>query len=737
MASYVVPQVEIHQLFSEVPVALTQNQVPFIFGPNYLLHRYSAENEKVNTYVGEYDSTEQSGYRDGDALQEGSSSAVESSDSPSPETVGEKFFYSYPNVLDPKQVDESYTKLFADNCVVQLAELTSVSRVAAKPNELDLVVSDAQAGEISKGRKFRLYCVAAEDASDPEATYDRTDVTIVDIDPDHTVTDSSGDVTMRVMIDEELDSGVVVRKAVLCEIQQGVEIPREDLTDANKNNFNWKEVVKTLADGTRDYGIEIQTQFQVKVVDPEFVKMGVEYGAVLSADMYVTYRELVDGAADAIHTLNGASEVVAALGAVSPDNPLAQGVYNAALNAGGQIVRYMAVPTNDEEGYSKVLNAATLTKEVYFMVPMTREQKILDLVQSHVDSMSAPTTKRWRIAFVSAEVPDTDPIYTSAASTSGKDFQALVTATDTVNKTADVQYVEKVGDDWIPSKDTAFKKDLAKDDVLVMNFNNQEWGKKVPQEYRIVSILSNNKVRVSDPNGELSVTTAGEKSEIYHVFTNTQKAEEVKKISSNFSDRRMYNVFPSVFYGSGVQQTGEFAAACVAGLVSSCLPQQPITNLELVGIDDIPMTYQTFSSYDLNVMASGGTFIVMQDLPNDQVYVRHQISTDYEANNLNTAELSITKNLDSISFYFDDLLSPYIGKYNITPELLSVLRNVITEGLVNLEDTAWGLYGPQVIAEGTEILLLEQDAVLKDHVNCNLKLNLPYPFNHLVLKLFV
>ena len=97
-------------------------------------------------------------------------------------------------------------------------------------------------------------------------------------------------------------------------------------------------------------------------------------------------------------------------------------------------------------------------------------------------------------------------------------------------------------------------------------------------------------------------------------------------------------------------QTGEFAAACVAGLVSSCLPQQPVTNLELVGIDNIPLVYQTFSLDDLNTMASGGTFIVMQDMPNDQVYIRHQISTSYEANNLNMSELSITNSLDGISY---------------------------------------------------------------------------------------
>ena len=45
MASYVVPQVEIHQLFSEIPVSLTQNQISFVFGPNFKLHRFDVPAE--------------------------------------------------------------------------------------------------------------------------------------------------------------------------------------------------------------------------------------------------------------------------------------------------------------------------------------------------------------------------------------------------------------------------------------------------------------------------------------------------------------------------------------------------------------------------------------------------------------------------------------------------------------------------------------------------------------------
>lgn len=749
MASYVVPQVEIHQLFSEIPVALAQNQVPFVFGPNYLLHRYSDENERAGTYVGDYSSLIQPGFDEALIGREGENSG----DSGDPERV--PYFYPYPGVLDPDRVDKSYTKVFADKCVVALNQQRDVSRVYAegtppvlKPDLLDIKIDDPKlAFEITTGRMLRVYCMDGDyspEVDSSSAPIDPTDyayvadVTIVDVDPVH-----SNSTNIRVMIDEELDANLSVYKVVLCEVQDNVEITRHDYFAPNKeiSSDNWIEDVQTSYNGALQYGIKIRKQFCVAVRDQDFIAAGVKYGEVLSAEMYITFRELIDSASDTIHTLTYASEVMDALGAVSPDNPLAQAVYNAALNSGGQIVRYMAVPTNDLDGYSKVLNAATLTKEVYFLVPVTRDSAILDLVQSHVNDMSAPTSKRWRIAFVSADIPEIDPIYNAAATTDGHDFQAMVTfvdhsSADPSQRYAEVQYVVKRGDDWIADPDAKFKKDLHVNDVLCMKYHF-EWGQEVPEEYRITKILSNSKVRVGDPNCELAVTTAGERSEIYHPYTNAQKAEAIRDLSSSFADRRIYNVFPPQFVGGGVLQTGEFAAACVAGLVSSCLPQQPVTNLELVGIDDVPITYQTFSYYELNTMASGGTFIVMQDMPNDQVYIRHQISTDYEANNLNTAELSITKNLDSISFFFDNLLSPYIGKYNITPDLLAVIRNVIMGGLTSLERTEWGLYGPQVIAEGTEILLLEQDAVLKDHVNCNLKLNLPYPFNHLVLKLFV
>lgn len=743
MASYVVPQVEIHQLFSEIPIALQQNQVAFVFGPNYLLHRYSDVNEKAKIYAGEYDSQDNS--------------------------INSTKFYKYPDaVLAVENIEKSYTKVFADEAYVATALMGNISAVDADDDSssspsvvttdkivLKMTFSDRRASSYETVDKVELYNAIASDLdglylgiSDAAAVkgtvhdnYDR----VVTVLKSKFIGDESNPI-FELKIDEDIviDPASSLTASVLRKFAH-IEVTRNCEFDPDKAFINWEEV-----QSGRDFGIKLNNSgIKVKLNLPhvEYVehKYKVAYGdmysigTLASADLYIECRELSTAASDTIHSLTYASEVANALGAVTPDNPLAQAVYNAALNSGGQIVRYMAIPSDDEDGWNAVLNAASLTKEVYFLVPVTRDEGLLELVKSHVNAMSEAHTKRWRIAFISAEIPEIDPIYTAAASTAGNDFHCRVKDIDTESLTAVIEFCVRNGEDWIADPDTRFKKDLKLNDILYTN-KHEEWGEDVFAEYRITKISNNNTVIISVPSEEeleMLSETDPMVAEVYHPYTNAEKAEVIKNLSSSFADRRMYNVFPSEFVTDGVLQSGEFAAACVAGLVSSCLPQQPITNLELVGINDIPMVYQTFSFDQLNTMASGGTFIVMQDLPNDQVYVRHQISTDYEANNLNTAELSITKNLDSISYFFDDLLSPYIGKYNITPELIETLKCVIESGLTSLESNSYGLYGSQLIADGTEIQLLEQDALLKDHVNCNLKLNMPYPFNHLVLKLFV
>lgn len=672
MADYKLPLVEVHQMFSEIPVSLSQSQIPFIFGPNYKLHRYGEDDLSLS---GEYIAGNTTTYN-----------------------------LSYKDVLDPSKIDTSneHTSVVAETAVVQVKNLG-----AGTVNGSTLTITNNPQIAL-EGRKLSL-------------TLSNNTLVLVDV-----TAEVSSDDGVAVTINDTPTSGAV-SDIYLCEEVSDLEIPRKDLTDSTKQKVNWE--ITTTATGAPQI-----TMSNTVTVDTQSLE-GDDFGRLVSADIYIVYRELLTSKADSIHALTSASEVATELSTIHPDNPLAQAVYNAALNAGGQTVRYMAVPSDDLAGYEAVLEAAKLTKDVYFITPVTRRDDVIERVKAHVNEMSHATVKRWRVAFVSTEVPTVDPIYTAAANTDGSDFYVKVDcAKDATHATLTFM---SSNTSTTENPLVHLKKHVIKDDLFVTDFEHEEYGEKVPRKYIITAILSDTKFQVKadaflvGKNGNTII------AEIYHELTKKQRAEALRNTSSQLSDRRVYNVFPSEFTSNGILQSGEFAAACVAGLVSACLPQQPVTNLEIAGIDDVPLVYQTFTFDELNTIASGGTFILMQDLPFDQVYIRHQISTDYEANNLNTSELSVTKNLDSISYYFDNLLSPYIGRYNITPDLMTAIRSSILTGLTSLSSTNYGLYGPQIIAEGTEILLLEQDAVYKDHINCNLQLNIPYPFNRLILKLFV
>ena len=754
MANYERPGVSVDQNMTNTPTSLERDNPAFVFGPNYQLHRYEDSDEKSGTLA--------------DKAYAGAAINIE-----------------YPGVIDAEKVDKGYTKLFGDNVVVKLADLTPGNAVASLP-EKD--VSKAQR-DVNGGYTKLLFPgkvfvnrdvdgnVVTRDASLPQnlavgdllvVTYKETGSTAetalqtkvasveyhasafqVDESPFEVDSSAEGVAGTLVTIEDALPETVNLTsvKVVLAETYQGVEFTRKNL--AAGTGWQWEQ--KEIVSGSDKYdgiavnalNVEVSGYFAEDTFCP-----------VLFADLYVTYRELVTTYSDTLRSVLGSSEVANVLGTVHPDNPLAMGVYMAANNAAtddgdeAPPIYFMAVPSDDAEGYDAVLNRATLTDVPYALAPTTRDEAILEKVRSHVLAMSVKTVKQWRIAFVSAEVPETVAKLSSLNDPQGDDFLAIPVSDDGVEVESGRKYtmfrVVKSASDVNGSQDTAFRSKLVVGDKVRFNIHRKNaWGEEAPDEYVITKIVNNYTVQVK---GEIDVTGLSAASgdanyvpraiEVYHDLTSAEMAEEVAKVSKALASRRMYNIFPSVFSNDGVKMTGEFAACAVAGLVSATEPQQPITNVTVRGIDDVPLVYQTYNRAQLDTMAAGGTFIVAQDLPNDIVYVRHQISTAYPDGNLNTAELSITKDVDDISYKFADVFRPYYGKYNIVPGLLGILRNK-AEDLIDELGRDDSTYGPQLILDETQILDISQNPLMKDHVNIKIKLGVPYPCNNIEIELIV
>jgi hypothetical protein len=757
--NYKRPGVSVDQNITQTPTSLNREHPAFVFGPNYELHRYEDGDEKPTILV----------------------------DKP---YTGQPMAFKYPGAIDAERVDRGYTKLTGDNVVVKLVDLGAATLPEQNVSKAQRAVNGGYTKLLFKDKIYvdrdtnnngverddilpknlavgdLLVVSYKETGTDSTEAFIQTKIGAVeyhasdfDMDESPFEMDSSLEgkagtlVVIKDAIPETVDLDTV--KVVLAEKFQAVEFTRKNLLA--KSGFQWEQPVTSDGkaeliddDGFRYFGVKVNA-LNVEVSGyfekPTFCE-------VLFADLYVTYRELITSYSDTLHSVLSSSEVANMLGKVHPDNPLAQGVYNAAINAAtddgdeAPPIYFMAVPTDNVDGYDAVLNRATLTDLPYVLAPVTRDEAVLEKVRSHCLEMSVKTVKQWRIAFVSAEVPETQAKLSRLLDPQGDDFLAIPVSDDGIEVVPGRKYnkfrIVKSTTNTNGNSDTAFRSPLDIGDTVKFDiYRKNGWGENAPYEYTVTKIVNNYTVEV---NGEIDVTllTAASENanyvplpiEIYHTFTSDQMADEVAKVSKAMASRRMYNVFPSIFKNDGVEMTGEFAACAVAGLVSATEPQQPITNVTVRGIDDIPLVYQQYNRAQLDVMAAGGTFIIAQDLPNDLVYVRHQISTAYPDGNLNTAELSVTKNVDNISYKFAQVFRPYFGRYNIVPGLLGILRNK-AEDLLDELGRDDSVYGPQLILDETKILDISQNQVMKDNVNIKIKLGVPYPCNNIEIELIV
>ena len=738
--AYQRPMVTVDQNMTTTPTSVEREQPAFVFGPQYELHRYSDPDEKPNSYLGHYE-------------------------------AGVAFAVPYPHVIKEDNVDTDYTKLFGDNVVVQVANLGTPQMIETNINQDDIAINGGYTMLSFEGKSYVGYdgngnvVELGNDASGDKMlrglvkgdsiilTYtigeqvQHVPTKIVEAkysssswELDSSSGESEGAYGTLVKIADPIPVSATGLSVILVDTLQGVEFTRKNLRAGT--GFQWEQ--EWTEDSVEKKGIKVNA---LNALDPSYFGDEETYGTVIYADLYVSYRELLTGYADNFHSLTGAASVFNTLGAVDPDNPLAMGVYMAALNAStddgdeAPPVYFMAVKTDDLEGYAGVLNQATLNDRAYVFAPTTNDDRVIELLKAHVTEMSTKTVKQWRIGAVSKNIPSEKAVL-SSANVYGLPYYAAPVET-TIGGQAVYKHLRIVASSTSLDPNTDVKlMDYglsAGDRILYYSKAPNGWGETVPVELRVKNIVNNFTIELDEPLASTDIPSGAStiaKIEVFHKYTSSQMADVVASESRNLASRRMLNVFPNYFERDGQTVGGEFAACAVAGLISATEPQQPITNMSVNGIDEIPITYRDFNKTELDTIAAGGTFIVAQDLPGDKVYVRHQITTAYPDGNLNTAELSITKNVDSISYAFADVFRPYYGKYNIVPELIAILEN-LAGNLISQLGGSTSVYGPQLITDQTVIRYVRQNQLMKDHVDIAISLSVPYPCNNIDIVLTV
>lgn len=444
-----------------------------------------------------------------------------------------------------------------------------------------------------------------------------------------------------------------------------------------------------------DFYVDLDGSANVGGVILRNTATGMPYSiASSSADLYIQYRGVrldvtSQAASPAMLTFGTAAEMEAAIGPISIHNPLALGCYLALQNA--QTVSVAAVGIDEAnnaaqygtlDGWMRALDYLE-QKEVYTVAPMTNDTYVQGLVAAHVQAMSQPENRGERIAFIAPPYTTRNP---SATVMSGQDGASTANANEFLLDDSPLDELVSAG---ITGPAISYDEQLYLE-VLVTNGGATEL----------------RRYSVSNVNNTLLTlrTTFTSSQNVDGFFTTTPLTEELVGADYTllvrgaalvitgttlpdlgaialaaaaegqaYASRRVYSLFGSSVDVSidGITQNVPmfYASACIAGMIAQLNPQQPFTNVPVTGLGHVYGTDDTFSENQMDVVADGGRYLLVNF--GGRVQARHSRST--ATTSVETRELSITKAIDWLTKILRATNRVFIGKYVITPGFIDQL----------------------------------------------------------------
>ena len=519
-----------------------------------------------------------------------------------------------------------------------------------------------------------------------------------------------------------LSSGTPPDLAATFYIKKDIEVSEDRTGYAPLVNWEQSETEITTKSGIIAYDA---TWTNAGVMQPLPVKDGA---------VYVNYRALVFQWVDTVGTTMDVSEIPSTFSEapiIDQDNPLVFGVYNALLNSNGEDVKFTAIGASSPIELEDWLLALEVLKgrdDVYSIVPLTFDKQVLDAVAAHVEAMSAADVGRWRISWFCQQAVTEKAVYTTSLDPVREGETILATITDDPD-TSGSQYtlITAEGEKFLTGSIL-----IRPGDIVRAQYTDDGFGNASYSEYVVDAVLNDEDIRlVSGPSSP--ITTAA-KIEIWKNLNKTETATEMALKPGLWTSRRVYLVWPDEVGNAGETVPGYYLCCSLAGLRGSSLPHRPLTNVELIGWDDLSRTTEYFTEPQLNTMAASGYWIVTRD-PNDgTVYSRHQLSTNNL--DLNRREQSVTTNVDSISYTLLKRLAIYVGRGNVTPVMISIIEGEILSVLDFFSNfVVQDILGPQIISY--TIQTLEQHPTLKDRILAIIPIEVPYPLNNIECHLVI
>lgn len=444
------------------------------------------------------------------------------------------------------------------------------------------------------------------------------------------------------------------------------------------------------------------------------------HGPIEKAEVHIEYTALRTDLPGVLE-ISDIDDAEARLGPLNPKNPLGLAVKLALANTVTS-VKAISVTSDDLEGYESALNYLEGDNRVYSLVPLTQDVDITTAVNTHVTQMSTPEHASWRISLINTKIPTTQEI--------GEGYIG-----------ASISPIAGVGSDRVLVHPTAgfLGEGYAAGDIIKAKGKVGGTGPLVDIAGPLVIdyVLNNNQISIFNASTVLTNDYTDVEFTVERTLSKAQKAEYLHDVSASLNNKRVVHVQPDTVGVDvdGVTQfvPGYYLAAGLAGAIAGFPVQQGLTNIALAGFTDLKYSNFYFSRTQLNRIAEGGTCIFAQEVQNGAPYCRHELTTDMSV--LANREILKVKNLDYLSYYYYNILRPFIGTWNVTEDTLSIMRQTIVAASEQLMTKRLPKIGAPLL--GYNLSKLEQNANNKDNVDINLQVSIVDPNNYTNLTLFV
>lgn len=420
---------------------------------------------------------------------------------------------------------------------------------------------------------------------------------------------------------------------------------------------------------------------------------------------FVEFRaRVIDASETGIIYLDTVEDIQDKLGAIDVNNELAYACYRALTAAGGRAVAAVRVNEDTAEAFLAAMQKTDSNSQVYGFVPVTTNEECISAVVDYNEQMSTPTVQKWRMTFVGAELDTKKPDVVDAEN-------QLLKGTFYTEGTSKLFQISSM------NIDNGFSfTDYVVEDSIVYN----------DIKYTIKSILAENLVLLTGAPDSIT-------QEVEIKIARTDSAQgniaQAEKLASSLNSRRVVVVWCDNGRADGVLIHNAYLAAEVAGLASSAEPQAGLTRTEITTIDDAPRMYTRYTQSQLDRVAAHGVLIITQDTVDGTPYIRHQLTTAPDKGIL-YSEMSCTRNLDNISYAVADQVNTYVGRMNVTPSALALIKSDLdTLWKSYTENSTSPLIGPALV-DYYDVSVI-QDPVALDRVIVNVTYEIPSPLNRI------